>query len=220
MYSGPAAKVPRSGTTRKASTYHSRPSKPVSYSTTKQGSSGQGSSGQGRFLVNPKKFNPAEKARLAEELREKKYRDKMCNMCSEVNLPIYHHHFSSTDIRRMSNSEGNKSYMCCVCKDLEPVNIPAAETRRVVLADSSLYGVWDKMPPSKVHYDIDTIVGGRVRDMTIALRRNYLHMPNRLEVIVVAGIKNIGSNDKAETIIEDMEALKKYEIINNGFKIV
>ena len=116
MYSGPAAKVPRSGTPRKASTYHSRPSKPVSYSTTKQGSSGQGSqgsSGQGRVLVNPKKFNPAEKARLAEELREKKYRDKMCNMCSEVNLPIYHHHFSSTDIRRMSNSEGNKSY----CED-------------------------------------------------------------------------------------------------------
>ena len=61
----------------------------------------------------------------------------------------------------------------------------------------------------KLHFDIDTIVGGRVRDMTIALRRNYLHMPNRLEVVVVAGINNIGANDKAEKIIEDMKALKK-----------
>ena len=66
-----------------------------------------------------------------------------------------------------------------------------------------------RCPPSKVHYDIDTIVGGKVRDMMIALRRNYLHMPNRLEVIVVAGINNIGANNKAETIIEDMKALKK-----------
>ena len=177
MYSGPATKRPRSGPSHSVTTNQSRPSKSASTSSSMKSS--QGSSGQGRVLVNPKKFNPAERSRLAEELREKKYRDKMCNMCSEVNLPIYHHHFSSTDIRRMSNSESSKSYMCCVCKDLEPVNIPAAETRRVVLADSTLYGVWDKMPPSKVHYDIDTIVGGKVRDMTIALRRNYLHVPNR-----------------------------------------
>ena len=47
----------------------------------------------------------------------------------------------------MSMSESNKTYMCCVCKDLEPVSIPATETRKVVLADSFLYGVWDKMPP-------------------------------------------------------------------------
>ena len=207
MYSGPATKRPRSGPSHSATTNQSRPSKSASTSTSMQ--SGQSSSGQGRVLVNPKRFNSVEKDRLAEELREKKYRDKLCRMCSEVNLPIYHHHFSSTDIRRMSMSEGSKTYMCCVCKDLEPVSTPASETRRVVLADSSLYGVWDKMPPSKVHYEIDTIVGGKVRDMTIALRRNYLHMPNRLEVIVVAGINNIGANNKAETIIEDMKALKK-----------
>ena len=98
--------------------------------------------------------------------------------------------------------------MCPVCKVLEPVNIPAAESRRVVLADSTLYGVWDQMPPSKKHFDIDTIVGGRVKDMTRALRKNYLHMPNRLEIIVVVGINNIGAGHKAEQILEDMRELK------------
>ena len=109
MYSGPATKRPRSGPAHPVTTYHSRSSKSAATSSSMQSS--QGSTGQGRVLVNPKKFNPAEKARLAEELREKKYRNKL------------YHHFSSTDIRRMATSESSKTFMCCVCKDLEPVSI-------------------------------------------------------------------------------------------------
>ena len=71
------------------------------------------------------------------------------------------------------------------------------------MADSSLYGVWDKMSPSLLHFDIDSIVGGKVRDMTRALERNYLHLPNRFEVTVVAGINNIGAGEKAEHIMEE-----------------
>ena len=48
-----------------------------------------------------------------------------------------------------------------------------------------------KPPPSLLqilhHFDIDSIVGGRVRDMTRALIKNYLHLPNRYEIVVVAG---------------------------------
>ena len=47
------------------------------------------------------------------------------------------------------------------------------------------------MQPSKVHFDIDSIVGGRVKDMTRALKMNYLHLHNRLEIILVVGINNI-----------------------------
>jgi hypothetical protein len=87
--------------------------------------------------------------------------------------------------------------------------IPSAETRRIVLASSTLYGVWDHpMPSNTVHFDIDSIVGGKVRDMTTALKKNYLHMPNRVEVIVVAGINNIGAGEKAEQIVKEMEELK------------
>ena len=203
MYACPAVKRPRSGTSSQAPTYHHRSNMP-STSTT--------SSSQGRPLVNPHMIDSAGRARLAEEVRENTHGDITCPMYSDMSHTIRHTHFSSSDIRRMKRYDKDnkdKTFMCPVCKDMEPVTIPATDTRRIVLADSSLYGVWDKMPPSKVHYDMDSIVGGRVKDMTRALRRNYLHMPNRLEVIVVAGINNVGAKDKSEDIINDMKKLKE-----------
>ena len=45
--------------------------------------------------------------------------------------------------------------------------------------------------------------------MTTALRKNYLHMPNRLEILVIAGINNIGAGEKADNILGEMEELKQ-----------
>ena len=205
MYKRPAAKRARDGTSRPTSTRHYSSTTPASTTTTARQS-------QGKVLVNPNKISADGRAKLAEELREKKYGDNICNMCSDVgvNHTFRHAHFSSTAIRRMSASSSNndKTFMCPVCKAPEPVNIPATETRKVVLADSSLYGVWDHMPPNNIHFDIDTIVGGRVKDMTRALMKNYLHLPNRLEILIVVGINNIGAGHKAEQIMEDMMELK------------
>ena len=201
MFTGPAAKRARAGTSRPTSTKHrDRPDK----NTT-------GRQSQGKVLVNPSKFSAEGRDRLAEELRESRYGDNICTMCSDVgiNHTFRHAHFSTTAIRRLSASSSTaKTFMCPICKAPEPVNIPAGETRKVVLADSTLYGVWDHIKPSKVHFDIDTIVGGRVKDMTRALQKNYLHLPNRLEIILVVGINNIGAGHKAEQIMEDMKELK------------
>ena len=172
-------------------------------------SSSGSTSSNAKVLVNPKVIPPREKARLEEELRETRYRDKVCEMCSDTSKSVRHHHFSSTAIKRMAMTDRiSKTAMCPVCKSPEPVSIPATETRRVVMADSTLYGVWDKMPPSLLHFDIDSIVGGKVRDMTRALERNYLHLPNRYEVIVVAGINNIGAGETAAQIMEEILELK------------
>ena len=163
-----------------------------------------------RVLLNPLVTLPREKVRQDKELRENRHGDKVCEMCSDSSSAVRHHHFSSTTIRRRART-GNtdQTFVCPVCKAPEPVTLPATETRKVVMADSSLYGVWDKMSPSKVHFEIDSIVGGRVRDMTRALTKNYLHLPNRLVVIVVAGINNIGAGEKAEHIFEEVLELKK-----------
>ena len=121
------------------------------------------------------KVTPRAKARLFEESREKTYKDSLCTMCSDTNYTVCHHHFSSTSIRRMFMNQSNRdrTYMCPICKTLEPVVIPSSETRRIVLASSTLYGVWDHpMPSNIVHFDIDSIVGGKVRDMTRALIMN------------------------------------------------
>ena len=146
------------------------------------------------------------------ERRERTYRDSLCIMCSDAETRSKHHHFSSTSIRRMFMTPvGNHTtYMCPICKTLEPVRIPPSDTRRIVLASSTLYGVWNQpLPSGTIHFDIDSIVGGKVRDMTRALTKNYLHMPNRVEVIVVAGINNIGAGERAEDIKKEMDELRE-----------
>ena len=138
--------------------------------------------------------------------------DSVCSMCSDSVNTRRHTHYSTTAIRRKSLGKSNQSqsFMCPMCKELEPVVVPASETRRIVLADSSLYGVWDS-PKLKnmIHFDIDSIVGGRVRDMTTAFMKNYNHMPNRMEIVVVAGINNIGAGDSPEQIAREMDVLKQ-----------
>ena len=52
-------------------------------------------------------------------------------------------------------------------------------------------------------------MGARVRDLTRALERNYLYLSSRLEIIVVAGINNVGEGQATEDIVNEMEELKK-----------
>ena len=107
-------------------------------------------------------------------------------------------------------TEQVKTFMCPICNELEPCVISPTETRRIVLSDSTLYGVWGKkMPKNATHFDIDSIVGGQMRDMTRALVKNYLHMPNRMEIIVVAGINNIGRRHSPDNVMEDVEELRQ-----------
>ena len=210
MYSrGPAA------TARRPRPYPGSPSPSSAAGTAGQRSSS--SSARPVPHVNPKISKQA-RTRMFEELRENSYRDRLCPMCSDSNTPIYHQHFSTTDIRRMMIDHATRTkadmakqtYMFPICSELEPVLFPSTETRRVVLASSTMYSIWGKtMPPNTPHFDIDSIVGGKVRDMTRALVKNYLHLPNRFEIIVIAGINNIGVGEKAEDIIKEVEDLKQ-----------
>ena len=184
---------------------HSRSNLSPSVSTTTSGSST--ASSQNRPAA-PSQSSASQRS-AAEVSRERQYRDSVCTMCSDTVKTRRHHHFSSTSIRRMAKEQG-VNYMCPVCKALEPCLIPPNGTRRIILADSSLYGVWNQPnPANSIHCDFDCIVGGRVQDFTTALIKNYLHMPNRIEIIVVAGINNIGAGDSAEQISRYMDVMKK-----------
>ena len=99
--------------------------------------------------------------------------------------------------------------MCPFCKVLEPALIPTVQTKSVVLTSSTLYGVWDqpKMPDNFTHFEMEAIVGGRVRDS--ALDRNYLYMPHMLEIIVIAGINNVGKGQQASDIIREMVEMRE-----------
>ena len=83
-------------------------------------------------------------------------------------------------------------------------------TRKIILTSSTLYNVWSyqelNMP---IHVDIESIVGGRVRDLTRALIMMYLNHPERVEIILVAGLNNIGENQPVPDIIEELWELKE-----------
>ena len=123
------------------------------------------------------------------------YRDSRCIMCTTSEHVAKHTHFSTSNIRKFASMNSKRLlFLCPLCKVLEQAVIPARKTIREVLTSSALYWVWDqpKMPDSFTHFEMEAIVGGRVRDLTRALDRNYLFMPYRLETIVIAGINNVG----------------------------
>ena len=198
----PAAKRPRPSSSRSPATFHHRHGKP---------NPGQ-SSGEARTKAVVD-INTTPKARQGqyEETRENSYRDSLCIMCSDPLVSKHHHHFSSASIRRLlsDQTKGKGKFLCPICKELEDVTVPASETRRVVMADSTLYNIWEqKLPKETPHFEIDSIVGGRVRDITRALIKNYLHLPNRYKIVVVAGVNNIGGGETAEEITKEIEVLK------------
>ena len=60
-----------------------------------------------------------------------------------------------------------------------------------------------------LHIDIESIVGGRIRGLTCALIMQYLTHPERLEIIVVAWLNNIGDNQPVPDIIDEIIELKE-----------
>jgi hypothetical protein len=94
-----------------------------------------------------------------------------------------------------------------MCKSQESTIRP--HTRKLILTTSTLYNVWAcsdlKLP---IHMDIESIVGGRIRDLTRALHMLYLIYPERLEIIVIAGLNNIGDSQTSKQIIDELTELR------------
>ena len=92
--------------------------------------------------------------------------------------------------------------MCPICQTLESAVRGKNEVHRVILSDSTLYGIWDspQLPKVSTHFDIECIVGGRIRDLNLALKKSLLHNEYRFEIVVIGGINNIGEGQTGEEI--------------------
>ena len=137
-----------------------------------------------------------------------------CAICSDEQEKRLHYHYSSNQSikSRMLYEQRRCNWFCSICFSYEPVDFIRTQTRRVVLTDTSLYGVWrHELPRAKdlVHFDIESIVGGRIQDLTTALKKGYLtQFPARIEIIVLGGLENIGDGDTADQIIGFMDVMK------------
>ena len=168
--------------------------------------------GQPITLVNPKVIRPGDITRIREEQKESKNRDRICPLCSSRNTEVYHHHFSTQQIREFAMKYGSLgTFTCPICKTEESVEVPTNVTRRVLLSSSTLFNIWeDSNLTVDNHFEMEAVVGGRVRDLTRVLDRMYLcDKPNRLEVILVCSINNIGDGQAPEDIIEEMKEMKE-----------
>ena len=163
-------------------------------------------SSQARPVYNPRHVNHDE---VQANQEENVYGDSLCRLCSDPGHSVYHHHVSSKHVRDFAeNYQKSFLFNCIMCKSRESTIRPS--TRKLILTSSTLYNVWTyeelKLP---IHLEIEAIVGGRFRDLTRALIMSYLRYPERLEIITVAGINNIGESQSSEDILEEIRELKE-----------
>ena len=147
-------------------------------------------------------------AEVSDRRDESLYRDRVCELCSDEGHKVCHHHVSSQSVRLFATKyQSGYLFHCMMCKAQESTVRP--HTRKLILTTSTLYNVWtcpDLNLP--IHIDIESIVGGRIRDLTRALHMLYLIHPERLEIIVIGGLNNIGDSQTAEEIMEELTELR------------
>ena len=162
----------------------------------------------GKPLINPHRIRPEDHSWLLEVNREQKYADKACMYCSD-RREIRHHHFSSTRQRYFMLKHTKSGWMCPVCQKVENDTAKTA-ARRVLIADSTVFGIWDQkdLPKISDHMDIECIVDARIRHLSRALRKNILDSENSLQIIVVGGIANVGDGQTAREIMEEFKEME------------
>ena len=121
---------------------------------------------------------------------------------------VCHHHVSSEAVRVFAQQHMRKQlFNCFMCKIEESVERPT--TRKIILTTSTLFNVWTHTSfQPDIHMEIESIVGGRVRDFTRALMMLYLVKPERFEIIVIAVLNNIGDGQPVPEILDEIHELR------------
>ena len=173
------------------------------------GSEKDHSSKRGKPVVNPNRIKADDHSWLLEVNREQRYADKACVYCSSERRAVKHHHFSTTQQRNFMLKHSKTGSMCPICQVVEPP-VQEATTRKVIVSDSTLFGVWDQqsLPKISQHMDIECIVDGRIRHLTRAIRKNLLDSEDSLQIILVAGISNVGDGQSAQEIIDELKEME------------
>ena len=130
---------------------------------------------------------------------------------SNSRRPVYHNHFSSLYLRRLTGAEqSNADHLCPSCKKEHP---PYPESRlSVVVSDDTLHqyfapsGYIDTLQyrGDDHHIDYLTIPGARISALIEAFRIQYIvnPPPKNIDVVLVAGYNDILEGYARDYIIE------------------
>ena len=104
--------------------------------------------------------------------------------------------------------EGKPTYYCFVCNIDHSVKTPTR--RKILFTSSTLINFWKcaSFIPS-VHFEVEAIVGGKVRDLTKVFKNIFGEKPAPLDAVLCCGINNVGER-QSET-----DTLKKFADFQN-----
>ena len=170
---------------------------------------------QARPHFNPRAAAPTE---VVQTMEESVYQDRVCKWCSDSSHTERHHHVSSEAVREFAKQNNKYLFSCTMCRQMESVVRPS--TRKLILTTSTLFNVWTQSSfKPDIHMEIEAVVGGRIRDLTRALMMLYLGRPERLELILIAGLNNIGDSQPVPDILDEIcelkEAVQAHSIMHN-----
>ena len=149
------------------------------------------------------------------KIRQKSHRRKKmdyCCICSDKDIIGYrtkyvrHKHFSSKVIREISGVEGSteKEHYCSTCKVVHGSQ-GESERLKIVVASSELHNFWNpshgfSFSGDYGHIDYITIHDSKINDLTAAWEITYFQEKRPMDVLLVAGIKNVARGFRKESI--------------------
>ena len=93
--------------------------------------------------------------------------------------------------------------------------------RKIILTNSTLYNVWnyEALRTSAHHMEIEAIVRGMIRHLTRAIMRLYLQKEERLQIIIIVVLNNLGEGQTVEEILDEIhelsEAVEAHSVIHD-----
>ena len=130
-------------------------------------------------------------------------RDPPCLKCRVPGSPdVQHYHNSSEFDRELSIKDGIDSFHCFVCGMDHPVKTP--NRRKILFTSSTLINFWkvDGFFPA-VHFEVEAVVGARVRDLTMVFKKRYWDKEEPMDVVICCGINNVGEKQaESDTLNE------------------
>ena len=108
-------------------------------------------------------------------------RDPLCSQCSTDREKIYHCHVSTEQDWEKATEEGKQTYKCFVCNTDHSALVPPR--RKVLFTSSTLINFWKSVDfIASVHFEVEAVVGAKVRDLTKVFRNKFGNKPAPIDV--------------------------------------
>ena len=115
-----------------------------------------------------------------------------CPPCKErFGVDKYHRHHSTRWYHDCERREGRDEVDCECCKVRHSIE-PPARGRIVIFTSSTLHNVYmDPRVKTDIHVDVESICGGRLRDLYLAWQMAYGSDTTPIHIVIVSGLNDV-----------------------------